>query len=190
VSKWDDEDSTAKHLPSGASAAPSSVLELVRLARTNAGEVAATMAEMCLVGPKPPGGEDDWSFRTASLRTVRQKVGDSDVIVDEGFLVFPIKKTKTGPFATTVLVGRSASNDVAVPHSSVSKLHARISIKPDGLYLSDAGSSNGTVVNARKLRPSEEVKLASGDLILFGACPYVVLDAASLHAILQRFAAM
>ena len=170
-----------------AAAAPPSVQTLLKLARASASDVAAAPADMCLVGPKPPAGDDDWSFRTASLRTVRQKVGDSDVIVDEGFLVFAIKKTKTGPFASTVLVGRSGSNDVTVPHSSVSKLHARIAMKADGLYLSDAGSSNGTVVNARKLREGEEVRLSSGDLVLFGACPYVVLDATSLHAILQRF---
>ncbi len=188
-SRFDDDEPTQKH--KGPASAPK-VLELVAAAaRQTAEELSTAMAPMSFVGPRPPDNDDDdWSFRTASLRTVRENIGGSEVIVDEAFLVHPIKKTKPGPFANTVLIGRSGSNDMSVLHSSVSKLHARVAIKPDGMYLSDAGSSNGTTINGRRLKASEELRLVSGDLVLFGACHYVVLDAASLHGILVRFGAL
>lgn len=189
ATRWDDEDATQKNSGAPAPAGPK-VLELVAQAvRESPDALKATMGDMALVGP-PPSSEDEWTFRTASLRTVRERVGNAEVIVDEAFLVHPIRKLRPGPFAGTVLVGRSGSNDICIVHSSVSKLHARIAVKPDGLFLSDAGSSNGTFVNGKRLADGQEVRLSSGDFVMFGACHYVALDAPSLHAVLLRFSQM
>lgn len=75
----------------------------------------------------------------------------------------------TGPHGTTVLVndvtsfGRSPENDIVIPSSSASRLHAQIVRAEDGLYLYDLGSTNGTFVNGARL--TEPRKLNHGDVI-------------------------
>lgn len=170
---------------------PPKVTDFVEVAkRSGIEELRQRAADVILVGPSPRMGDDEWSFRTASLNTIRERIGGQEVVIDSGFVVFPLKKVKPGPFASTVLIGRSSSNDVSILHSSVSKLHARAQLRPDGgVVLTDAGSSNGTSINGRALKPDEEAPLSSGDFVLFGACSFVVLDVASFHSVLQRFAA-
>ena len=85
------------------------------------------------------------------------------------------------------LIGRSGSNDICILHGSVSKLHARAVQKPDGSWrLSDAGSSNGTLVQGVALGDKEERALAPGMLVVIGACHFTVVDAARFHDILLR----
>jgi len=66
-------------------------------------------------------------------------------------------------------VGRAASNDVVISHSQVSKLHARLKLDGDNATLQDASSSNGTFVNASKVKGDAEVQLRHGDTIGLGA---------------------
>ena len=70
----------------------------------------------------------------------------------------------------TVKVGRVHGNDVVLPRSNVSKSHALIEHRAEGFFLSDAGSTNGTYVNGRRvlepqlLKPDDKVYV--GDFIL------------------------
>lgn len=66
-------------------------------------------------------------------------------------------------------VGRSKSNDIPLDSSSVSRFHARLLNKPDGVWLVDLQSSNGCQVNGR--RTSSQV-LREGDLVLIGHCRF------------------
>jgi hypothetical protein len=64
-------------------------------------------------------------------------------------------------------VGRAASNDLALPDDEyVSGAHARFVPRRDGVYLSDAGSTNGTFVNG--IRLSADRRLAPGDRVTIG----------------------
>ncbi len=47
----------------------------------------------------------------------------------------------------------------------ISRLHARLEQRPDGVYIIDLNSTNGTFINGNRLLPSQEVKLAPGDEI-------------------------
>src|SRR4051812_26990229 len=120
---------------------------LVSRATSNPSRLAAELGAWVLVGPPPANEDNEWSFRTLSARTVRDADGVIEAVLDDTYLVLPLKKAQAGPFASTILVGRSRTNDVCVAHSSVSKLHARIRVADGKHYLSDAGSSNGTSVN-------------------------------------------
>lgn len=67
-----------------------------------------------------------------------------------------------------ITVGRIENSTVKfnpLNEKIVSKQHAYIEAKPDGFYLSDNKSTNGTFVNGNAV---QNVKLNSGDTILFG----------------------
>lgn len=73
------------------------------------------------------------------------------------------------PIASTWLIGRSSVCAIVVSEQSVSRCHAIIGYHSAyGFYITDIGSSNGTKVNGRALRPTERRKLQDGDLIHMG----------------------
>jgi pSer/pThr/pTyr-binding forkhead associated (FHA) protein len=63
-------------------------------------------------------------------------------------------------------VGRSEQNDIALTDDFTSARHARIEPRRDGVWVSDAGSTNGTYVNGAKL--SKPHRLKAGDVIRVG----------------------
>jgi|SRR6185312_17348500 len=85
--------------------------------------------------------------------------------VSTGRLVFPDGR-KRGLDSRAVLVGRSAENDVALEDDFASARHARIEPRRDGVWVSDAGSTNGTYVNGAKLAKPHRLK--AGDVIRVG----------------------
>ena len=76
---------------------------------------------------------------------------------DEG-RVTPIRKK-------TTTIGRSHENDIVLNHGSVSRSHAKLKIRPDGLLLIDENSRNGTRVQG--IAVVRRV-LQDGDRISFG----------------------
>ncbi len=63
-------------------------------------------------------------------------------------------------------IGRIGSNNIALPDASVSSTHARISRTPEGFFIEDLESRNGTFVNGEKVEGKR--LLADGDLIRLG----------------------
>lgn len=73
----------------------------------------------------------------------------------------------------TMRLGRGAESDVPLDgDTTVSSRHAVVSRRPDGLWLEDAGSTNGTYVNgarvtsARLLQPGDVVRVGHTDLVV------------------------
>jgi serine/threonine protein kinase len=60
------------------------------------------------------------------------------------------------------VIGRSSECNIVLRASDVSKEHCRILIEPDGIYVEDLGSSNGTCVNDR---PVQRYPLEDGDVL-------------------------
>ncbi|HEY7691389.1 MAG TPA: FHA domain-containing protein [Gaiellaceae bacterium] len=85
--------------------------------------------------------------------------------VATGRIVFP-DGHKRGLDSRTVSVGRSAENDIPLEDDFTSARHARIEPRRDGVWVSDAGSTNGTYVNGAKL--SKPHRLKAGDVIRVG----------------------
>jgi hypothetical protein len=164
------------------------VASLVKRALDDPEGLASSLGGWVLVGPPPADDANEWSFRTLSARTVRDASGNVEAVLDDTYVVHPLKKQRPGPFASTILVGRSRTNDVCVSHSSVSKLHARVRVADDGaLYLSDAGSSNGTQVNGAPLVPEKETRLDHGLQVRFGGCSFQVFEPSKFALLLRRF---
>jgi diguanylate cyclase (GGDEF)-like protein len=65
----------------------------------------------------------------------------------------------------TVTLGREHNCDIRLNDKSVSRLHARIQPGPDGYYLTDLQSTNGTCVNDL---PVSTAKLQNGDYLRLG----------------------
>ncbi|MGN0482194.1 MAG: DUF6382 domain-containing protein [Lachnospiraceae bacterium] len=66
------------------------------------------------------------------------------------------------------LIGSRAEGvDGLLQDMAVSRIHARILHRPDGYYIEDLNSLNGTTLNGRLLDFKEQVKLAQGDEICF-----------------------
>ena len=146
----------------------------------------ALFGDWVLVGPSEREGEDAWSYRTLSGRRIRSTDGQVIAFLERSFLARAIKKQNVGPFANTILVGRSRTNDICVMHQSVSKLHARIQVTPDGLMLSDAGSSNGTSLGGTLLPEGTTGRILHGSHISFGQCAYQAFESSRFVELLRK----
>jgi pSer/pThr/pTyr-binding forkhead associated (FHA) protein len=170
--------------------APPKVLAMIERAHGLTEEAfVETLGGWALVGPPVVVSDDEWSYRTLSSRTVQDISPDGELIImRDTHVVHVLKKGRPGPFADTVLIGRSSSNDVVLEHTSVSKLHARAKLDANGNpTLSDAGSSNGTKIAGEGLPPGEWRPLTSGDVVAFGSCMYNALEPKRLYKMLNRF---
>ncbi len=70
------------------------------------------------------------------------------------------------------LIGRSQKCHLCAGSSSVSRRHCAITRKDTAVSIADLGSSNGTLVNDKKI--TEEVQLSSGDVIGIGTLKLLV----------------
>ena len=64
------------------------------------------------------------------------------------------------------VIGRSASNSIAIEDDEISRRHCEIEFRDGAFWLSDLGSANGTRVNGAPL--NEPYALRDGDLIQIG----------------------
>lgn len=66
-------------------------------------------------------------------------------------------------------IGRIDSDnvDISFNRNTISTLHAQIIYKNQGFYIADLGSTNGTYLNDKEERISGEVRLRSGDIVIF-----------------------
>jgi hypothetical protein len=70
--------------------------------------------------------------------------------------------------ATPTVVGRDAQSGIRLDHDEyVSTRHARIEPRPEGAWVDDLGSTNGTFVNGSKVKKGRIAK--AGDVIKIGA---------------------
>lgn len=84
------------------------------------------------------------------------------MITPEQGKIFPIAEG-------TSIIGRDAGNTVQLLYESVSRRHAKMEISPDACTIEDIGSSNGTIVNGRKISKQE---LQNGDELKIGDCTF------------------
>jgi hypothetical protein len=64
-----------------------------------------------------------------------------------------------------LVIGRSSDLDMVLIEDMVSRKHAKISLAPGQITISDLGSTNGTFVNGEKIK---RARLKEGDRILIG----------------------
>ena len=78
-------------------------------------------------------------------------------------------------------IGRAPTCDLVLEYGSVSRLHARVELNEAGHMVVDAGSTNGTSVNGRRLTKMQ--LLSSGDEISMGEIFVAFFDSASQEGV-------
>lgn len=117
-----------------------------------------------------PGSEDVVTQVPLAGRTMRHTGGATGTLMDQarGRLALPVRKISS-PGADAILVGRGRENDLVLPFESVSRLHAFLRFDRDGAWtLEDAGSTNGTFVRSRRLKPGSQEPLDDTAPLRFG----------------------
>jgi pSer/pThr/pTyr-binding forkhead associated (FHA) protein len=91
-----------------------------------------------------------------------------EVVVDDGATI------GTRRFGRRILVGRAPGADIRIADPRVSRLHARLEMRDDGVYVEDLGSRNGTRVDgeaigeSRRLAAGNEIGVGSASIIFRG----------------------
>lgn len=111
-------------------------------------------------------GEGNKTLQALSGRTAAISVVPT---VDESvaWLVMPDREIPLALGSHTF--GRRDSNEIVITDPYVSGTHGKIEVAEDGVYLTDTGSTNGTVLNEAKVTPQMRTKLDKGDVIRLGS---------------------
>ena len=77
-----------------------------------------------------------------------------------------------------ITIGRASTNQLVLRDPSVSSRHAIIALNDQAYWITDTGSTNGTMLNQQRLVPQVPLKLHPGDAIRLGniTCTYEVID--------------
>lgn len=125
---------------------------------------------------KENGSKNGLIYNNASI--ISHSINDGDFIrIDDGLetisegvlLVFSSVDSSNKwhsislPGKQMLTIGRENSCDIILPHVSVSKVHAKIIRKSSGWYIEDNGSTNGIIVNNKRISGKE--KLHEKDVI-------------------------
>lgn len=73
------------------------------------------------------------------------------------------------PGGRRLSVGRVSDNELSLNDTSVSKIHAALTMNQQGtLLVADTGSTNGTYINGRRISYGEARQIEEGDVVGFG----------------------
>jgi FHA domain/zinc-ribbon domain len=139
---------------------------------------AANFCTKCgaLIVPEQPGGQTTMSFAPAESETEEREAVE-DVAADVPALVIRSGAGRAGEHfalsAERTSIGRSSSADILLDDVTVSRQHALVLRRPDGLYIEDSESLNGTYVNRHRV---ESHRLSDGDELQIGKFKLTFLD--------------
>ena len=96
----------------------------------------------------------------------------------------PCFHVKEGDRAGTVVqlthfpfsIGRARECDFVIDSTDVSRLHAQFELDHQQIYIKDAGSTNGTLLNNRPLEPNKMTRVRAGDTIHIGTVATLLFD--------------
>ncbi|MBX3111552.1 MAG: FHA domain-containing protein [Fimbriimonadaceae bacterium] len=83
------------------------------------------------------------------------------------WLVLPDSEIPLG--LGTHVFGRKSDNTVVIADPYVSGRHGEIEVTESEVWLTDTGSTNGTLLNGAKLNPGQRVQLTKDDVVKLGA---------------------
>jgi len=106
---------------------------------------------------------------TIDEEEVEETLPHGKVLPDEVDLeVYPLAKKPGASFPDRITIGRTSNNDVVIPDTSVSRLHAYVRRERNGWVVADAGSKNGSWLRGGELEARREVALPSRAILRLG----------------------
>jgi pSer/pThr/pTyr-binding forkhead associated (FHA) protein len=123
--------------------------------------------ELKLAMPGAKGGNTTQVFssnKTAAITAAPKVEVPPAKLVGEG-KEFPLRKG-TNSF------GRKSDNDIQIADPYVSGKHGLVEIADDGLFVTDIGSTNGTMLNDAKLSPNMRTAITEEDVIRLGSMEF------------------
>lgn len=140
-----------------------SIVDTLRRELEDAVREAAADERCSFLGPVEVHLEADPKLPPGSLR-VAAHLQEADGGVPPGSLLMPDgRRIRLGP--GIFVLGRAEDVDVRITDPKVSRRHGEIALRRDRYVLRDAGSTNGTFVNGRRV---EQSALVDGDVIRLG----------------------
>ncbi|MDH5491654.1 MAG: sigma 54-dependent Fis family transcriptional regulator [Myxococcales bacterium] len=111
--------------------------------------------------------KNDQGWTTSSIQPVTRAVEDDPtpglvLIYSRLHAHLPACVALSG---SVMRIGREADNDLAIPEGSVSRHHARVELRDEQRWLVDLGSTNGTLLNGRRI---DEAPLREHDVVRIG----------------------
>ncbi len=99
--------------------------------------------------------------------------------------IYPLVKGEyaSGP-VNSFSVGRVDGNDMIMPDYAISKQHAILEIKRGSYTITDGGSTNGTMINGKRL-DKKPANLSNGDIIGFARYEFTFLFPEALFDMLS-----
>lgn len=119
--------------------------------------------------PGTKGGNTTQVFasnKTAAITTAPKKEVPPAMLIGEGREI-PLR-------AGANVFGRKAENDVQIADPYVSGKHGQIEITEQGVFITDLGSTNGTMLNDAKLAANMRTAMTPEDVIRLGSLEFTV----------------
>lgn len=85
-----------------------------------------------------------------------------------------LKNQTAFPLAGEMLVGREVECDIPLKSGHISRYHSKISVSPNGIFIEDLKSTNGTFVNGQRINARTRIGL--GDEIRFHDIPFRIVS--------------
>lgn len=80
-----------------------------------------------------------------------------------------LQKSERNPFGSIISVGRASTNDVVIPHPSVSKVHAVFGNVGNTWKITDRKAKNGLYLNRVPVEPGATMTVDDGALVGIGS---------------------
>ncbi len=125
--------------------------------------------ELKLSLPGEKGGNTTQVFasnKTAAISAPPQKETSPATLIGEG-KEFSLRVGMNS-------FGRKSENDVQIADPYVSGKHGIIEVTDEGLFITDVGSTNGTMLNDAKLAPNMRTTMTQDDVIRLGSMEFRV----------------
>ena len=120
----------------------------------------------------------DWHPPESAGHTMLADPGSTRPPAAGEALAIALQQDPRRPYVT---VGRGPENDVVVDDATLSRLHVVLMRADDGSWtVRDAGSSNGTRLDGRRLEPGKPEPLPPGSLLQAGSVRFTLHGSADL----------
>jgi len=91
------------------------------------------------------------------------------------------------PFSKPVItIGRKPGNDLSFPRPEISGNHAAFSSEGDSYFITDVGSTNGTLLNGAQLVAKQKYPLKPGDVVTITPFRITLLVEKDIHATIME----